>query len=302
MQTRRRLVPDNTLAVTPPIARGRQWEQHSPPSTVTAHTRTPGNALMPSPIHGRLLWTELLSRDVARARQFYPNVVPWNTMETDMGETKYTLCMVGVIPACGMMALTDTLAPPQVPSHWMGYIGTDDVEATYAAVAANGGIGLQAPFDVPTVGRLAIAADPSGAAFGLLQPDSDQLPPSPAPIGFPSWFELTSNDVPGALKFYGALFGWTAGAEYEMGAPVGKYQIFQIGGKDAGGMYGAIPESGPPAWLYYHRVASAAAAAAAATGNGGTVMHGPVEVPGGDQVAICQDPAGAVFAVHEVKG
>jgi predicted enzyme related to lactoylglutathione lyase len=257
---------------------------------------------MPSPIHGQLLWTELLTRDVARARQFYPAVVPWTTMETDMGSAKYTLCMVGDVPSCGMMTLTEEMAPAQVPAHWMGYIGTDDADATYAAVAAAGGVGLQPPFDVPTVGRLAIVADPSGAAFGLLAPESQQLPPSPAPIGFTSWFELTSNDVAGALKFYGSLFGWTAGAEYDMGEPVGPYHIFQIGGRNAGGMYRTIPEAGPPAWLYYARVASSQSAADATKANGGVVMHGPVEVPGGDQVVICQDPTGAVFAVHEVKG
>jgi predicted enzyme related to lactoylglutathione lyase len=31
---------------------------------------------------------------------------------------------------------------------------------------------------------------------------------------------------------------------------------------------------------------------------GGTVLNGPMEVPGGDMVAQCLDPQGAAFALH----
>jgi len=31
---------------------------------------------------------------------------------------------------------------------------------------------------------------------------------------------------------------------------------------------------------------------------GGKVVNGPMEVPGGDTIAQCVDPQGAMFAVH----
>jgi hypothetical protein len=31
---------------------------------------------------------------------------------------------------------------------------------------------------------------------------------------------------------------------------------------------------------------------------GGTVINGPMEVPGGDWIAQCLDPQGAAFALH----
>jgi predicted enzyme related to lactoylglutathione lyase len=34
----------------------------------------------------------------------------------------------------------------------------------------------------------------------------------------------------------------------------------------------------------------------------GQVLSGPMEVPGGDQVAQCLDPQGAAFALHQVAG
>ena len=33
--------------------------------------------------------------------------------------------------------------------------------------------------------------------------------------------------------------------------------------------------------------------------NGGQVLHGPVEVPGGDWIVQCMDPQGAVFSLHQ---
>ena len=55
---------------------------------------------------------------------------------------------------------------------------------------------------------------------------------------------------------------------------------------------------GPPTWLHYVRVDSTDAAAARVTANGGTVINGPMDVPGGGRIAQCVDPQGAIFAVH----
>ena len=45
-------------------------------------------------------------------------------------------------------------------------------------------------------------------------------------------------------------------------------------------------------------VDSADAAADRAKKAGGTVINGPMEVPGGDRIAAILDPQGAAFAVH----
>jgi predicted enzyme related to lactoylglutathione lyase len=34
------------------------------------------------------------------------------------------------------------------------------------------------------------------------------------------------------------------------------------------------------------------------TANGGQVLNGPRDVPGGERIAQCKDPQGTVFAVH----
>jgi predicted enzyme related to lactoylglutathione lyase len=52
-----------------------------------------------------------------------------------------------------------------------------------------------------------------------------------------------------------------------------------------------------PMWLYYFNVGDIDAAAQRVTGNGGKVLIGPMEVPGGGWIVQATDPQGAMFAL-----
>jgi predicted enzyme related to lactoylglutathione lyase len=79
----------------------------------------------------------------------------------------------------------------------------------------------------------------------------------------------------------------------------GVYQMFGLEDATFGGIYDIQPGMGaPPNWLPYIRVDDADAAAERVKQSGGSLKNGPMEVPGGDRIAICADPQGAVFAVH----
>jgi hypothetical protein len=86
-----------------------------------------------------------------------------------MGEGNvYTLFSSGGTDRAGGMPI-----PPQAqgtPPNWMTYIGTDDVDAAVEKAKKLGATVMMEAFDVPTVGRLAIVADPTGAVFGLYKP------------------------------------------------------------------------------------------------------------------------------------
>jgi uncharacterized protein len=56
--------------------------------------------------------------------------------------------------------------PEGVPSTWTTYFGADDVDKTLQVITDNGGAVLRPAEDTP-YGRLAAAADPTGAAFNL---------------------------------------------------------------------------------------------------------------------------------------
>ncbi len=84
--------------------------------------------------------------------------------------------------------------------------------------------------------------------------------------------------------------------------PTGRYQMYGIGGVPIGGVYPKQAEVPVSNWLPDAKAESADDAAATAKANGGRILQGPVEVPGGDRVAIGMDRQGAVFAVHSANG
>ena len=59
--------------------------------------------------------------------------------------------------------------PDGVPAHWSVYFGSDDADATLARISELGGSVVRPAEDTP-YGRLAQAADPTGALFKLVQP------------------------------------------------------------------------------------------------------------------------------------
>ena len=84
----------------------------------------------------------------------------------------------------------------------------------------------------------------------------------------------------------------------DMGA-MGQYHIF--GRKfDLGGMMNKMPEMKdvPPHWSIYFRVPDVKKSVDVVKANGGQVLNGPMEVPGGDWIINCMDPQGAMFSLH----
>ena len=115
--------------------------------------------------------------------------------------------------------------------------------------------------------------------------------------GTPSWVDLTTPDLEGALRFYGGLFGW----EFEdAGAEAGHYHQALVRGRRVAGLGLAQPGSPPDAyWTTYLSGTDVDAHAAAITEAGGTVMFGPLEVTGQGRMLIAVDPEGATFGIWE---
>lgn len=246
---------------------------------------------------GRIVWHELMTTDRAAAQTFYEKVVGWGTQAWE-SNTDYTMWMAGEKPIGGVMTLPEQAAKAGAPPHWLTYIEVPDTDATVAQATGLGATVLVPAQSIPSVGRFAVLQDPQGAVFALMAFEASYGEETdPEPMEF-SWHELVTTDWKAGEAFYQALFGWEKKSEFDMG-PMGTYNIF---GRDRfmyGGMYNKPAEMpAPPHWLPYARVESADAAAERAKEAGGTLLHGPMEVPGGDRIAIIMDPQGAAFAVH----
>ncbi len=247
---------------------------------------------------GNFIWYELLTSDAQAAERFYSEVVGWDPKDSGHPEMRYTLLNVGAAPIAGLMAIPEDCGPDMKPA-WTGYIWAEDVDAKAAEVKELGGKVFREPADIPNVGRFAVVADPQGVAFQLFAPtmtDRGDMPKPPTP-GTIGWHELDADNWESAFAFYSALFGWTKDQAMDMG-PMGTYQLFKAGGDEAiGGMMNRTDPSNPPKWNFYICVDNIDAAEQRVKSNGGKILFGPQEVPGGAWILQCLDPQGAMFCL-----
>jgi len=191
--------------------------------------------------------------------------------------------------------------------NWLTYIGTPNLESTVRQAQALGATILKPAEGVPAVGTWVVLKDPQGAVFAALQPSQSPSDAEPG-LGDFSWHELATTDAAAAAKFYQQLFGWEETGGMDMGPDLGMYHMYGKGGRPMGGIYKKPHDpkapahmQAPPHWLPYVLVTDTQKAADATKKSGGQVASGPMEVPGGDWIAIGIDPQGGAFAVHSRK-
>ena len=119
--------------------------------------------------HGHIDWCDLMSDDVGGARDFYVEVLGWDTEVVDVGQGPYTVFKSGDVPVAGLMAKPPEGPGAGAPTSWTSYVTVDDVDQRVARVAGAGGTVLVAPMDIPTVGRMAIIQDPTGGVIGIIR-------------------------------------------------------------------------------------------------------------------------------------
>jgi predicted enzyme related to lactoylglutathione lyase len=234
-------------------------------------------------------WADLAAPDLEAAKRFYGAVLGWTFEQFGEEYGGYALAQAGGVAAAGVGP-----QQPGAPVAWTMYIASDDADATAAQVTANGGTVVLEPGDVGPLGRMFIAADPTGAVFGVWQAKLQIGAGIVNEPGGLTWEDLRSTDPEAAIAFYSAVFGYVT-SPLEMAGP--DYGLFQLPDEQAplGGMGGMMGQEGVPShWLVYFGVADAEAAAAAAKSEGGTVLAEPFETPFGWMAALT-DPGGAVF-------
>lgn len=251
--------------------------------------------------HGSFIWYELLTKDAHAAKAFYDQVVGWNIdAEAPPGGMDYRMIHTADGHAGGLMQLTAEMLAGGARPAWLGYIGVDDVDAAVAALVADGGQVHLPAFDIPDVGRVAMVADPQGVPFYVMRGASPEASTAyqRRGLGHVSWNELVSPDDAAALAFYAKHFNITKIGAMSMG-PQGEYS-FVANGDSAGEAIGAVMpvlEGTKPGWGFYFRVPDIEAAKAKAEALGGTVLSGPMEVPGGEMTLQSLDPEGVFFGL-----
>jgi uncharacterized protein len=243
---------------------------------------------------GSFCWVELATTDAPAARDFYSALFSWDVQENPMGEMGvYHLFQKDGRDAAGMYQIG---AEQQgMPPNWMSYVSVEDADASAAKAKSLGGVVVAGPFDVMEMGRMAVLADPQGAAFSIWQPRAS------AGVGVRDesnalcWNELSARDVASSKKFYPALFGWRMKESAE-------YTEWHAGETAVGGMLPShAPPEVPPHWLPYFAVGDCDAAMAEAARLGGRALAGPMDIEHVGRFAVIADPQGAAFAVIRLE-
>ncbi len=250
---------------------------------------------------GRLVWYELLTSDPKAATAFYTEVIGWKTQPFG-SDGSYTMWVGSQGPLGGVTRMPEQAAKMGASPYWQANVMVQNVDESIAKVKQLGGTVYHVE-TVPSVGKLAVIADPQGAVLALFQPESDMAPHDITKDGEFSWHELYTTDYKAGFSFYNQVVGWEQLGSFDMG-PMGTYLLWGREGKQLGGMMTMPPNMKtpdgrpiPPNWMYYVTTSDLDAALARAKAKGATVLNGPMEVPGGQRIVQLMDPQGAAFAI-----
>jgi hypothetical protein len=258
---------------------------------------------------GTPCWVDLGTSDIRQSNRFYASLFGWDIQEGPPEAGGYSMARLDDRNVAGIGPI---MGPPGTPSTWSTYFAVADAEAGAARITGAGGHLISGPMDVMDVGRLVVAADVTGAVFGLWQAWSHTgVQVANVPGAF-TWSEHMSGDFEGAKAFYAAVFGYEYG---DMSGDGFSYATLLINGQQVVGGIGALPENTGPentgpentgpedmaesqsaTWTVYFGTADTDKSVDLATSNGGRVIRPATDSPYG-RMAVVADQHGAVFSL-----
>jgi predicted enzyme related to lactoylglutathione lyase len=266
-------------------------------------------------IPGVPCWVDTSQPDPEAALPFYSGLFGWEFEDVMPPDSpgKYFIGRIrgGDVAAVGSVPEG---APPM--AMWNTYIWVDSADETASKVRETGGNVLMDPFDIMDSGRMAVFADPEGAAFMVWQAKEHKGARIVNEHGSLNFNGLNTRDPESAKAFYGSVFGWEilelpggfemwtlpGYGEYLEGFTPGLREMV----KETGGPDGFIdvvaslnpiaedqPDT-PPHWNVTFAVDDADEIAAKATELGGNVIAPPFDAPW-VRMTVLSDPQGATF-------
>ena len=256
---------------------------------------------------GSYIWYELMSPDPDASKAFYDAVVGWDIdaqSSVPGGAVDYRMIKRGDGGNTGgVLKIDQAMQDHGARPLWLGYLYAEDVDATAAAIQTDGGMILIAPHDAPGIGRFSMVTDPVGVPFYIMKPtppEGDEDKTSDVfSVDRPQhvrWNELATTDQDGMLAFFARHFGWRQEGAMDMGE-MGEYRFLYADGVRIGAVMPKPAQLPMSLWTHYIGVDDIDRAAAAVTNGGGKIMHGPIEIPGGEYSFSGVDPQGAAFGV-----
>ena len=242
-------------------------------------------------------WVDHATKNLEISNAFYSALFGWEPEDQGEEMGHYTLMRMGGKTVAGNMTVMDE----SQPSVWVTYVSVDDADKTVAVAKKAGAMVFVEPMDVADIGRMAVFADPGGAAIGVWQPKTFNGAELANEAGSFAWNELNTRDLPAAKSFYTEVFGWKPN---DMDMEGMRYTEWKLGDKSVAGMMtmpDMVPAEVPAHWLVYFGVDDTDASVSKAAELGATTLVPPTDIPPG-RFAVLADPDGAAFAVIKMQG
>jgi predicted enzyme related to lactoylglutathione lyase len=247
---------------------------------------------------GKVIFVELVTPDLAAAKQFYAGMFGWTFRDIQAGGTEYAEASLDGRPVAGLVHKEIPAGEHRQPA-WLSFIAVRDVDATAKIAVEKGAKVLREPHTVPDRGREAVLADPQGAVFAVLASSSGDPPDVLAAPGEWIWSSLIAGDPDTDAAFYQALFDYEV---FDLSSDAGAQHLLLASDEYARASANSLPANRPNGhshWLNYVRVEDTDKMAAKAVALGGRVVVEPRVDRHGGKLAVVADPQGAPFGLIE---
>ncbi len=269
-------------------------------------------------IPGVPCWIDTTQPDPDGAVAFYGDLFGWE-FEDVMPAGSPGNYYVARIRGGDVAAIGSQPQGAPLPAAWNTYVWVTDADDTATKVLAAGGSVLMEPEDFGEAGRMAVFADPAGAAFCVWQGRKHRGAAVVNEHAALNFNDLQTRDVDRARSFYGSVLGWETldvggasmwalpdyGDFLEQRNPGTRENMAEMGAperfEDVVASLSSISDDEPDVtarWGVTFGVEDADAIAVRAAELGGQVIVDPFNAPW-VRMTIITDPQGATFTASQ---
>ncbi len=242
------------------------------------------------------VWIDLVTPDLEQSKNFYGKLLGWTYSESNHNGIKNVLIHNGSRTIGSMYEVDKADASAWIPA---APTNSGDLRAKSESLLKKDAKVALKTMSVPGRGLQIVMEGPQGEEFSLIS-DNNYIDPNTSSSASGNWMgaELWASDVTSARSFYEFAFNANLIERQYQGKP---YWFFEINGKQMAGMIQNPISNQSTQWVPYVYFRDPASLASQVESMGGHVIAAPSPKLRNGNLAIIQDPSGAILCVNTSK-